>query len=583
MFSKILAPSVEKVPYRSPKSQELVQFRKAIENDMYETVQTTIWENPRFLIGSGDTPSILKEGTRYNAIHVAALHNKAKICEMILETISKPHFIQLLHGKKNYETCQDVSNILLDLYLNMPEKGRSDTPLHLAVKYGHIDVVEILTSYHQCKMLKNLVSAYPRDVICTRSKDMSQGLHDAILSLLQERFYVPVIRSVDSSMAPIIGEPFTPQSPPVLRVDPLSPEMEIKAYAGPMDKEQAQVFRKRWKTPPRVQNNSSFSSPIKMNLNSSSLINNNNSSTPIISKKSLFRFNDTDLDNNLKDNNSNHVISTTTMDSPLRLKFLKYRERVLSSASSPSSDDTVNMLNDSPLSLSLLSDVFDQEESFKVRHLKLTDTEKGLETVGRTLARESNVGWKEYWDFLGSFVNFNTIEGLEELEQFLRNNLKKNTPESTNKIEDTLTKLCSTLSKLNFRKTPPSPLPSLSSTSSPPLLTDIVGDNTSTTLQLQTPYQCVEKSCQIYAQNINKIITNNVNNIIILNERIGPAIERFQRLVVSYRSDVKFSKINFIYVHSRFSNLIVFYLMKERLEENAYKWVSLSCFFLVVT
>lgn len=150
--------------FRGPTSQELVKFRKSIEQGNFESVHDTVWANPRYLVGSGDTPSILKESFRYNALHVAALAKNAKICKLILETISDPKFVQLLHGKDDKRTAEDVSLILLDLYLNMPEKGRSETPLHLAAKYGAVDVVEVLTSYKECQMTPNSDRLFPKDV-----------------------------------------------------------------------------------------------------------------------------------------------------------------------------------------------------------------------------------------------------------------------------------------------------------------------------------------------------------------------------------------------------------------------------------
>lgn len=78
------------------------------------------------------------------------------MAELILSTISNIEFIKLLYGDDNQQNAHDRSQVLLDLYLNTPNKGNNETPLHFASKYGAVDVVEVLVSHSQCdKTLKN--------------------------------------------------------------------------------------------------------------------------------------------------------------------------------------------------------------------------------------------------------------------------------------------------------------------------------------------------------------------------------------------------------------------------------------------
>lgn len=78
------------------------------------------------------------------------------MCELILNTVSDLNFVKLLYGD---DVCQDAearASILLDLYLNTPDKGANETPLHFAVKYGALECVKVLTSYPECdRNLKN--------------------------------------------------------------------------------------------------------------------------------------------------------------------------------------------------------------------------------------------------------------------------------------------------------------------------------------------------------------------------------------------------------------------------------------------
>ncbi|CAD1470093.1 unnamed protein product, partial [Heterotrigona itama] len=311
--------------FKAPRSQELVCFRKLVKDGDLYAVKTTVWGNPRYLIGSGDTPAILQEGCRYNALHIAVRADRPDMCELILNTVGNTDFIKLLYGDE-CKSYVDRAQIMLDLYLNTPDKGLNETPLHFAVKFGLKNVVRVLVSYPCCiKTLPNKYKQLPIDIICSRMHQEDEELKKEIRLLLEDQYYVPVLRSDDNTLQPMIGEPFSPTNPLSLNTDPISPRLEVRAFAGPMTKSRALEFRKKWKTPPRLR------------------------MTPI--KKS--------------DDESNAIYPTNNLV------------------------------------------------------LRLQDAEKGLERVGRDLAEEYQVSWKEYWLFLNDFADFRTTEGLTKLEKYL--------------------------------------------------------------------------------------------------------------------------------------------------------------------
>ncbi|XP_020859995.1 ankyrin repeat and LEM domain-containing protein 2 isoform X4 [Phascolarctos cinereus] len=52
-------------------------------------------------------------------------------------------------------------------------------------------------------------------------------------------------------------------------------------------------------------------------------------------------------------------------------------------------------------------------------NVRKSDPERGVERVGRELAHELGFPWVEYWEFLDSFVDLSSQEGLQKLEEYL--------------------------------------------------------------------------------------------------------------------------------------------------------------------
>ncbi|XP_049286972.1 ankyrin repeat and LEM domain-containing protein 2 homolog [Anopheles funestus] len=585
---------VPKSPFVAPSSQKLVAFRKLIEANNIEEVRTMVLQNPRYLISSGDTPTILKEGPRYNALHITAIEGRSDICRLILQTIENPSYIELLHGQRTSST-DEVTAILLDLYLNTPDKCRNETPLHFAAKLGWVEVVKELIAFPQCQVKPNKDGLYPREIICSRAKPANSTveIREAIYALLKENFFVPVIRTEDNSLPPVVGEPFSPTELPKLDEsrDKLNARREIKAYAGPMDQEKAVRFCKRWKTPPRlkilgtakVQSDSKLSEMRK-------------SSTPIKgTARRLFanrsfdgrleeeeageqqerRNNNTLIDSSLDeslvqcekfipDDNGNHLRMATPNRlpyTPNRL-FFSYRNHLANDSIDTEDSFCANEADAANFSYVCEETQTTYEKanvtespSFKERSIRITDPAKGLEMVGRMLAEKEQVGWKEYWNFLGTFCNIADETGLTMLEQYLAQKKQQmegadgqeveSLPESDghstcqkeSSFNDVMNMICESTEKMSLN----------------------IADELQRTA-VSNPYRCLLNSLHVFGTRlVNSVLKPTAKSASddSVGETFQSQIRQLEKLVENYRNDATFRMIDFSKVHSLFAYLIV--------------------------
>ncbi|NXS94692.1 ANKL2 protein, partial [Jacana jacana] len=247
--------------YKSPRTQDLTaKLRKAVEKGDTVTFSELIWSNPRYLIGSGDNPTVVQEGCRYNVMHVAAKENQSGICQLLLDTLENPEFMRLMYPDDNEVMLKNRIQYIVDLYLNTPDKMGFDTPLHFACKFGNLEVVNVLTSHPAIvKNPRNKYDQTPAEVVCERSKNKSAELKEKLREYLKGRYYVPLLRAEDNSSAPVIGAPWSPdqmddgpqRTLSKYTGSPKDPVLSIRAFAGPMSPSKAEEFRRLWKTPPR--------------------------------------------------------------------------------------------------------------------------------------------------------------------------------------------------------------------------------------------------------------------------------------------------------------------------------------------
>ncbi|XP_048850179.1 ankyrin repeat and LEM domain-containing protein 2 [Brienomyrus brachyistius] len=247
--------------FKSPRTQDLTaKLRKAVEKGDQVAFSDLVWSNPRYLIGSGDNPTVVQEGCRYNVMHVAAKENQPGIAQLLLDTLENPDFMRLMYPDDQEGMLQKRIRYIVDLYLNTPDKAGFETPLHFACKFGCPEVVNVLCSHPDTdKNCKNKYDKKPCEVICERKHKNQEEIMQKISDHLEDRCFIPLLRATDNSLQPVIGGPWSPEPSEgvphsliaKLPGSPKDPVMAVRAFAGPLSPSKADEFRRVWKTPPR--------------------------------------------------------------------------------------------------------------------------------------------------------------------------------------------------------------------------------------------------------------------------------------------------------------------------------------------
>lgn len=98
--SPLPAESGEKPsPFRAPKPQDMVRFRKAIESGDIDFVKRTVWENPRYIVSSGDTPAILQVNFYFYLYiwHFIFLFEKVNVFSLDFKNFSSLYHLYLFN------------------------------------------------------------------------------------------------------------------------------------------------------------------------------------------------------------------------------------------------------------------------------------------------------------------------------------------------------------------------------------------------------------------------------------------------------------------------------------------------------
>lgn len=184
----------EKIPFPSVDTYKLNDFKRLIDKNDLDQVKSLIDSNPSYVIDFNiEGPTIIKQGPRYNAVHLTLFAKTPSILDYLLKTINSLSFIKHCFPNANNDAIIEKRSRLLDLFLNTPDKVLFNTPLHFACRNNDLKIIKILLDYMPIIVtdLKNKKQLTPIELV------QDNALKSEIKQIFEKQVFVTVTRSDD--------------------------------------------------------------------------------------------------------------------------------------------------------------------------------------------------------------------------------------------------------------------------------------------------------------------------------------------------------------------------------------------------
>ncbi|MES1901997.1 MAG: Ankyrin repeat and LEM domain containing 2 [Paramarteilia canceri] len=227
-------------PIRKGPYDRLKKFRTTLESGNSLTARALILDCPRLLINlESDSPTILHDGFRLNALHIATRAKQLGVCSMILEMVENIDFLARATQVSDKDFLKHYKDRMLSLFLNIGEGGFNETPLHIASKNGLIDLVQLFGSYPQLdRERRNKQGQTSWDIACSMINDHSPELLEEVREALCGTFVVSLVNGELCDKPEIIISPMKDKS--------VCEKGQLRAKLGPMSPQQARDMKNLW-------------------------------------------------------------------------------------------------------------------------------------------------------------------------------------------------------------------------------------------------------------------------------------------------------------------------------------------------